>query len=157
MNSTYLDSLNERQREAVLATEGPVIVLAGAGSGKTKTLITRIAHLIQKGVEPQNIMAVTFTNKAAAEMKHRVEAALRGGMGDRGHRWAQPWMGFSSVLPEVSTFHSFCVKLLRAESHNIGFNRPFMIYDDDDVHSLLKKVLEEFDISSKNEIGRAHV
>jgi DNA helicase-2/ATP-dependent DNA helicase PcrA len=149
MNS-YLNSLNERQREAVLATEGPVIVLAGAGSGKTKTLITRIAHLIQKGVEPQNIMAVTFTNKAAAEMKHRVEAALRGGMGDRGHRWAQPWMGFSSHLPEVSTFHSFCVKLLRAESHNIGFNRPFMIYDDDDVHSLLKKVLEEFDISSKN-------
>lgn len=150
MNSTYLDSLNDRQREAVLATEGPVIVLAGAGSGKTKTLITRIAHLIQNGVEPQNIMAVTFTNKAAAEMKHRVQAALVGGAADRGHRWAQPWMGFSSVLPEVSTFHSFCVKLLRAESHNIGFNRPFMIYDDEDVRSLLKKVLQELDISDKN-------
>jgi DNA helicase-2/ATP-dependent DNA helicase PcrA len=149
MDLPYLASLNDAQREAVLATQGPVTVLAGAGSGKTKTLITRIAHLIHEGVEPSQILAVTFTNKAAAEMKHRVESVLRdnGGM----HlRWAQPWMGFSSYMPEVSTFHSFCVKLLRAEAHNIGFSRPFVIYDDDDVHSLVKKVLEEFDISNKN-------
>jgi DNA helicase II / ATP-dependent DNA helicase PcrA len=147
MESPYLNSLNDRQREAVEATSGPVIVLAGAGSGKTKTLITRVAHLIHNGAEPSSILAVTFTNKAAAEMKHRVSTVMRG---DHGHRWAQPWMGFSSHLPEVSTFHSFCVKLLRAESHILGFSRPFMIYDDDDQLSLLKKVLVEFDISPKN-------
>jgi DNA helicase-2/ATP-dependent DNA helicase PcrA len=146
---SYLDSLNDKQREAVLAIEGPVTVLAGAGSGKTKTLITRIAHLIAQGVEPSAILAVTFTNKAASEMKHRVEGILRGSS-NMPLRWAQPWMGFSSYMPEVSTFHSFCVKLLRAEAHNLGFTRPFVIYDDDDVLSLIKKVLEEFDISSKN-------
>src|SRR5690606_34678747 len=93
---------------------------------------------------------VTFTNKAAAEMKHRVEGVLRGGDNNFHIRWAQPWMGFSSHMPEVSTFHSFCVKLLRNESHYLGYTRPFMIYDDGDQLSLLKKVLEEFDISSKN-------
>src|SRR5690606_26596694 len=110
--SDYLSSLNERQREAVLLTDGPVIVLAGAGSGKTKTLITRVAHLMEKGVAPSSILAVTFTNKAAAEMKervHRVLASMSGGDWD-GLRWAQPWMGFSGYMPEVSTFHSFCVK-----------------------------------------------
>lgn len=150
MESLYLNGLNDKQLAAVLATEGPVTVLAGAGSGKTKTLITRIAHLIHKGVEPSRILAVTFTNKAAAEMKHRVEGILRSGNNQFHIRWAQPWMGFSSYMPEVSTFHSFCVKLLRNEAHAIGFTRPFMIYDDDDQLSLLKKVLEEFDISSKN-------
>ncbi len=149
-----LASLNEKQREAVLATEGPVTVLAGAGSGKTKTLITRIAYLIQKGVDPSNILAVTFTNKAAAEMKHRVEGILRSGNSAFHIRWSQPWMGFSSYMPEVSTFHSFCVKLLRNEAHHLGYTRPFMIYDDDDQLSLLKKVLEEFDISPKNAIPK---
>jgi len=150
MTYPHLASLNEKQRDAVLATEGPVTVLAGAGSGKTKTLISRIAHLIHQGVNPANILAVTFTNKAAAEMKHRVEAVLRGSGNNFQIRWAQPWMGFSSHMPEVSTFHSFCVKLLRNESHLMGYTRPFMIYDDDDQLSLLKKVLEEFDISPKN-------
>ncbi len=148
MDSPYLSSLNDRQREAVLATKGPVIVLAGAGSGKTKTLITRIAHLIHEGAEPSEIMAVTFTNKAAAEMKHRVEAVLRQNQASLGRPWAQPWMGFSAFLPEVSTFHSFCVKFLRAEYQ--GFTRPFVIYDDEDQLSLLKKILEEFDINPKN-------
>ena len=150
MDSPYLSSLNDRQREAVLAIEGPVTVLAGAGSGKTKTLITRIAHLIHKGVDPSQILAVTFTNKAAAEMKRRVEAVLRGAGNGFEPRWAQPWMGFSSYMPEVSTFHSFCVKLLRQEAHVLGYTRPFMIYDDDDQLSLMKKVLQEFDISPKN-------
>ncbi len=143
---TYLQSLNERQREAVEATEGPVIVLAGAGSGKTKTLITRVAHLIYKGVAPHQILAVTFTNKAAAEMKHRVQAVMSRSVEGR---WAEPWMGFSSSFPEVSTFHSFCVKLLRAESHRLGFQRPFMIYDDDDQLSLLKKIVEDLGQDSK--------
>lgn len=147
----YLNSLNERQRQAVEATDGPVIVLAGAGSGKTKTLITRVAHLINKGVDPSSILAVTFTNKAAAEMKKRVETILRELHADRmQHHWSQPWMGFSNFLPEVSTFHSFCVKLLRNELHALGYTRPFIIYDDDDQYSLLKKVLEEFDINTKN-------
>jgi DNA helicase-2/ATP-dependent DNA helicase PcrA len=150
MNLPYLSSLNDRQRDAVLALDGPVTVLAGAGSGKTKTLITRIAHLIHEGVPPSQILAVTFTNKAAAEMKRRVEAVLRAGDSGYAPRWAQPWMGFSSYMPEVSTFHSFCVKLLRQEAFVLGYTRPFMIYDDDDQHSLIKKVLEEFDISSKN-------
>ncbi len=150
MDSPHLDSLNEKQLAAVLATEGPVTVLAGAGSGKTKTLITRIAHLIHKGINPSSILAVTFTNKAAAEMKRRVETVLRGSDSSYQPRWAQPWMGFSSYMPEVSTFHSFCVKLLRNEAHTIGFTRPFMIYDDDDQLSLLKKTLEDFDISPKN-------
>lgn len=145
-----LSSLNERQRQAAEATEGPVIVLAGAGSGKTKTLITRIAYLIHKGVDPASILAVTFTNKAAAEMKHRVALALKEARPNFQGRWAQPWMGFSQAMPEVSTFHSFCVKLLRQESHVLGFVRPFMIYDDDDTHSLLKKILDEFDINPKN-------
>lgn len=143
----------------MLATEGPVIVLAGAGSGKTKTLITRIAHLITKGVKPSNILAVTFTNKAAAEMKERVMKLLNetGGGGLQGMRWAQPWMGFSGFLPEVSTFHSFCVKLLRAESHAMGYTRPFVIYDDDDTLSLLKRCCEEFDIDTKNAKGFKHM
>jgi DNA helicase II / ATP-dependent DNA helicase PcrA len=142
----YLSSLNERQKEAVEATDGPVIVLAGAGSGKTKTLITRVAHLVAKGVQPNHILAVTFTNKAAAEMKHRVQAVMTRSMPGR---WAEPWMGFSSSFPEVSTFHSFCVKLLRAESHRVGFTRPFMIYDDGDQLSLLKKIVEDIGQDSK--------
>lgn len=155
MEYPYLLALNERQRQAVEATEGPVIVLAGAGSGKTKMLITRVAHLIKKGVDPASILAVTFTNKAAAEMKKRVEGILREiHAGRHQHQWAQPWMGFSHVLPEVSTFHSFCVKLLRNELHALGFTRPFVIYDDDDVNSLIKKVLEEFDINTKNAVPK---
>ncbi|RYZ99340.1 MAG: ATP-dependent DNA helicase PcrA, partial [Proteobacteria bacterium] len=144
-----LNGLNEKQREAAEATEGPVMILAGAGSGKTKTLITRIAYLIHKGVEPASILAVTFTNKAAAEMKHRVERVLAESRPHTMNRWAQPWMGFSHSMPEVSTFHSFCVKLLRQESHNLGFTRPFMIYDDDDTNSLIKKILDHFDINPK--------
>ena len=152
MNTSYLDALNEKQREAAEAIAGPVIVLAGAGSGKTKTLITRMAHLIQNGVEPSSILAVTFTNKAAAEMKHRVHSVLSN-LQHRswsGGQWAQPWMGFSAQMPEVSTFHSFCVKLLRNETNALGFTRPFIIYDDSDQLSLIKKILDEYDISSKN-------
>ncbi|HEY8279154.1 MAG TPA: UvrD-helicase domain-containing protein, partial [Bdellovibrionota bacterium] len=149
MDSPYLSSLNDKQKQAVLLADGPVIVLAGAGSGKTKTLITRIAHLIQQGKNPSSILAVTFTNKAAAEMKHRVEHVLRSGNNAFQLRWSQPWMGFSSYMPEVSTFHSFCVKLLRAESQELGFTRPFVIYDDDQL-SLIKKVLGEFNIDTKN-------
>lgn len=145
----YLQDLNPSQRQAVEATHGPVIVLAGAGSGKTKTLISRIAHLIRQGADPSSILAVTFTNKAAGEMKHRVALALGGGESPFSGRFAQPWMGFSAYAPEVSTFHSFCVKLLRAEAALLGYTRPFVIYDDADQLSLLKKIVEELNINSK--------
>ena len=144
----YLSDLNERQREAVEATDGPVCVLAGAGSGKTKMLISRIAHLIHKGVAPEQILAVTFTNKAAGEMKERVARAISQS-GVHGLYWAQPWMGFSGKAPEVSTFHSFCVKVLRAESEYIGYPQPFVIYDDEDQISVIKSVLKELNIDAK--------
>ncbi len=144
-----LSDLNERQREAAVATQGPVIVLAGAGSGKTKMLISRIAHLMQEGVPASQILAVTFTNKAAGEMKHRVSSLLSQLRIQSGH-WAQPWMGFSQHTPEVSTFHSFCVKVLRQEADLLGLARPFVIYDDGDQLSLLKKILDELNIDPKS-------
>ncbi|NUM88492.1 MAG: UvrD-helicase domain-containing protein [Bdellovibrionales bacterium] len=142
-----LSDLNERQREAATVTQGPVIVLAGAGSGKTKMLISRIAHLMREGVPASQILAVTFTNKAAGEMKHRVSALLTD---LHAAHWAQPWMGFSAFTPEVSTFHSFCVKVLRQEADLLGYARPFVIYDDSDQLSVLKKILDELNIDPKS-------
>ncbi|MCO5141455.1 MAG: UvrD-helicase domain-containing protein [Oligoflexia bacterium] len=146
----YLQELNTAQREAAETIDGPVIVLAGAGSGKTKTLISRIAYLIQNGVSPSQILAVTFTNKAAGEMKERVQKVLSNSSQGLNSAWAKPWMGFSRFMPEVSTFHSFCVKLLRNETTALGYDRPFVIYDDDDQVSLLKKILKSQDIDPKN-------
>ncbi|MBI4482622.1 MAG: UvrD-helicase domain-containing protein [Acidobacteria bacterium] len=122
-----LAALNEHQREAVLHTEGPMLILAGAGSGKTRVITHRIAYLIQKGLAPpEQILAVTFTNKAAEEMKQRVVALLSG------LPEARPW---------VSTFHSFCVKLLRREMEGLGYGRDFVIYDTDDQRRLLREIL----------------
>ncbi len=130
--------LNEPQREAVLATEGPLIVLAGAGSGKTKMLTSRIAYLIQeKRIAPYQVLAVTFTNKAAAEMRERVEKLL-------GHT------GTSSNGPEIGTFHSVCVRLLRREIAKTPFTKPFVIYDDSDQLSLIKKAMTTLQIDEKN-------
>lgn len=146
----YLLELNAEQRSAVELLHGPLIILAGAGSGKTKTLVARVVHLIRNGVSPQEILAVTFTNKAAKEMKERVGKALyECGIQSLDNQWAQPWMGFSYHAPEVSTFHSFCVKLLRAEASRLGFSRPFVIYDDSDQLSLIKKIVEYLNISEK--------
>lgn len=129
-----IDSLNPAQKEAVLCTEGPLLVLAGAGSGKTRVLTHRIAHLVEDlGVAPWQIMAITFTNKAAAEMRERLGGLI--GSNARG-MW-------------VSTFHSMCVRILRADCERIGFSQGFTIYDDDDSKRLMKQILEELNVDAK--------
>lgn len=129
-----IDSLNPAQKEAVLCTEGPLLVLAGAGSGKTRVLTYRIANLIEnKGVAPWQILAITFTNKAAAEMRERLGALV--GSNSRG-MW-------------VSTFHSMCVRILRADAERLGFTKAFTIYADDDSKRLFKDIMSELDIDPK--------
>jgi DNA helicase-2/ATP-dependent DNA helicase PcrA len=132
---SLLDQLNEQQREAVTQTEGPLLVLAGAGSGKTRVITYKIAYLIQhQGVEPEGILAVTFTNKAAEQMRERVRRLLRSRAG------AQPW---------ISTFHSLCVRLLRRDGPAAGISRDFTIYDEEDQQSLVKRALKELDLDGK--------
>ena len=129
-----IDSLNPAQKEAVLKTEGPVLILAGAGSGKTRVLTTRIAHLMKnKGVHPSNILAITFTNKAANEMKERVEETIDSDVKDM-------W---------ITTFHSCCVRILRKDINRIGYNRSFVIYDSSDQVTLVKDCLKELNLSDK--------
>ncbi len=129
-----IDTLNDPQREAVLTTEGPLLVLAGAGSGKTRVLTYRIAHLIDDlGAEPWQILAITFTNKAATEMRERLMALV-------GPRSRGMW---------VSTFHAMCVRILRTDAERIGFTRSFTIYDTDDQKRLYKEVMAELDIDPK--------
>jgi DNA helicase II / ATP-dependent DNA helicase PcrA len=124
----YLKGLNERQCEAVTTTDGPLMIVAGAGSGKTKVLTTRIAHLMANGVDSFNILALTFTNKAAAEMKERVEHIL-------GNREARNLY--------IGTFHSVFARILRGEAHRIGYPNSFTIYDTDDSKSVVKAVTQE--------------
>lgn len=127
----YLKGLNDRQKEAVLHGEGPLLILAGAGSGKTRVLTHKIAYLIEKrGIYPGNILAITFTNKAANEMKERIENLLAGDVEDI-------WMG---------TFHSVCVRILRRDIDKIGYERSFSIYDRDDQITLIKECIKEMDL-----------
>jgi len=137
--SNIIDQLNDKQKEAVLTLDGPLLVVAGPGSGKTKVLTHRIAYLIQQGVAPQNILAVTFTNKAANEMKERVQKLLAR------NRFAKP--GTPAHLPTLGTFHSVCARLLRSEASFIGFKKDFVIFDDKDSLALIKKVMNELEIS----------
>jgi DNA helicase-2/ATP-dependent DNA helicase PcrA len=130
----YLNELNEEQRVAVEHTEGPVMVLAGAGSGKTRVLTYRIAHLIKLGVPPFNILALTFTNKAAREMKIRIAKIV----GESEAR--NIWMG---------TFHSVFAKILRLEADKIGYPKNFTIYDTDDSRRLLKEIIKERNLDDK--------
>lgn len=131
--SDLLEGLNDPQRQAVLHEDGPLLLLAGAGSGKTRALTHRVAHLIcERGVPAWRIMAVTFTNKAAAEMRERLEALL--GQGE---------------LPWISTFHSSCARILRQEIHHLGYGRDFTIYDDQDQLRLLRDLLKAQQISEK--------
>ena len=128
------DSLNEKQREAVFTTEGPLLLLAGAGSGKTRVLTHRIAYMIENnGVNPWNIMAITFTNKAAGEMRERVDQIV----------------GFGSDSIWVSTFHSTCVRILRRHIDRLGFDNNFTIYDADDQKTVMKEVCKRLEIDTK--------
>ena len=130
----YLDSLNEPQREGVVNTEGPCMVIAGAGSGKTRVLTFRIAHLIQaKRVDPFNILALTFTNKAAGEMRNRIESVV-------GTEARNLWMG---------TFHSIFARILRYEADRLGYPSNFSIYDTDDSKTLLRQIIKELNLDDK--------
>ena len=129
----YLESLNEQQKEAVLHTEGPLLVVAGAGTGKTKTLTHRFIHLIHTGVPAQEILATTFTNKAAGEMNERVSEML----------------GSDDGLPTMSTFHSLGVRILREHHNKIGVNKYFNILDSQDRMSLIKQAMKIEDIDPK--------
>ncbi|MDF2673744.1 MAG: family ATPase [Clostridiales bacterium] len=128
-----LNTLNNEQREAVITTDGPLLILAGAGSGKTRVLTYRIAYLIQNGVYPGSILAITFTNKASQEMKERVAALV----GDEANKM---W---------ISTFHSTCVRILRQDIEKIGFSKNFVIYDTQDQEKVIKDCLKELNIDDK--------
>lgn len=128
------DTLNEQQKLGVMTTEGPVLILAGAGSGKTRVLTHRTAYLIEeKGVNPYNIMAITFTNKAAGEMRERIDALV----------------GYGSESIWVSTFHSTCVRILRRHIDRIGYDTNFTIYDSDDSKSVMKEICKRLNIDTK--------
>lgn len=129
-----LDGLNPQQRKAAQTLEGPVLILAGAGSGKTRALTYRIANLIDHGIAPWNILAITFTNKAAKEMRERVSALV-------GERGSDVW---------VSTFHAMCARILRRDIEKLGYTRSFTIYDDDDQTSVLKDLFKQFGIDDKS-------
>jgi DNA helicase-2/ATP-dependent DNA helicase PcrA len=131
----YLQGLNAPQREAVIHRDGPLMIVAGAGSGKTKVLTTRIAHLMATGVDAFNILALTFTNKAAKEMKERIEKVL-------GNNEARNLY--------IGTFHSVFARILRGEAHNIGYPNNFTIYDTDDTKSVIKTVVNELNLDDKH-------
>ena len=136
---SILDGLNKEQREAAEHIDGPVLILAGAGSGKTRTVTYRIAHMVrEKGVSPLNILALTFTNKAAKEMKERAEALV----GNDIHNL------------QISTFHSFSVRLLRIYGEKLGYGKNFNIYDTDDQKSLISKIMKELNVQDDSTPGK---
>ena len=137
--SDLLKGLNDKQLEAAEHTEGPLLILAGAGSGKTRVLTHRIGYLIEKGVMPWQILAITFTNKAAQEMRERVDLLLAGKGAD--------------VF--VSTFHSLCVTILRRDIDKLGYGRDFTIYDTDDQRTLMREVIKALNLDTKTYRDRA--
>ena len=128
-----LNDLNDNQRDAVMTTEGPLLIIAGAGSGKTRVLTYRIAYLIEHGVDPFNILAITFTNKAAKEMRDRVNDVVDGGN--------RVW---------VSTFHSMCVRILRRFADRLGFTNDFAIYDTDDAKGIMREAIKARNLDTKS-------
>ena len=133
-----LEGLNEKQREAVEYLEGPLLILAGAGSGKTRTLTHRIANLIYHGVAQNRMLAVTFTNKAANEMRERLWRLLQ-------NEKETPPRNF---MPYMGTFHGTCVKILRIEAEVAGLDKDFVIYDSDDQIALIKRILKDLHLNT---------
>ena len=139
LSTSLLDDLNPDQKKAVKATEGPVLILAGDGSGKTRVLTYRVAYLIQeKKVPPESILMVTFTNKAAGEMRDRILKLLDYNL--------QPT---TYNLPIMGTFHSFCARILRTEAEFLGLSKSFTIYDETESLAIIKTILGQKGISSK--------
>lgn len=137
---TTKETLNKEQKRAVAQLEGPLLILAGAGSGKTKVLTSRIAHMLEEGIDPSHILAITFTNKAAREMKERIATMV--GLDQARKLW-------------VSTFHSMGNRILRRHIHKLGYENNFAIYDRDDSLKLLKKVIKAMDLDNKKYSPRA--
>ncbi len=134
-----LQDLNERQIEAVKCIKGPLLVVAGAGSGKTRVLTHRVAYMIERGIGPHNILAVTFTNKAAGEMKERIESLL----------------GQQSSMPFIGTFHALGVRILRVEMEHLGHDKNFSIFDTTDTKSLMRHILKDQNIDVKKYTPKA--
>src|SRR3989344_2561619 len=132
----HLEGLNENQKKAALHTKGPLLIVAGAGAGKTKTITHRIVNLIKEGVPPEKILAVTFTNKAAKEMRDRILTEIER-------------LGGQNTLPHVSTFHSLGVYMIKENARTLGLNRHFTILDENDSYSFIKEILKELDIESE--------
>lgn len=137
MNGDFLKELNKEQKQAVLETEGPMIILAGAGSGKTKVITSKVIYLIAKDVAPDNILCVTFTNKAANEMKERIQKALI------------KLDKKNSSKPLVTTFHSLCAKILRIDGKHIGISNRFLIYDQQEQIDVIKEAINKLGLSPK--------
>ncbi|MBP5716359.1 MAG: UvrD-helicase domain-containing protein, partial [Bacteroidales bacterium] len=136
MDTSYLDSLNPSQRAAVEYCDGPQLVIAGAGSGKTRVLTVKIAHLLKNGYQPNEIIALTFTKKAATEMQERIQAMVGGKLSHR------LWMG---------TFHSLFSRILRREAERLGFRSDFTIYDQQDSRNLVKTIIKEMGLDEKQQ------
>ena len=132
-DTVFLEGLNDRQAEAVRSIDGPLLILAGAGSGKTRVLTHRAGYLLEQGADPWSILCITFTNKAAGEMRERVDQLI-------------PGIGESIF---VSTFHSMCVRMLRRDIERLGFSRDFTIYDTDDQRTLMKHVIKALELDPK--------
>ena len=159
-----LENLNERQRKAVVATSGPVLIIAGPGSGKTKVLTHRIAYIIGKEkINPTNILAVTFTNKAAQEMKSRVGALLKKTVyannssiyEKSADNFNTEYLIPNTQYPIIGTFHNICVRILRQEAEAVGYKKSFVIYDADDQISMIKKIMKELQVNSEQFNPRA--
>ncbi len=157
---SHLSSLNQQQRRAVEAIHGPVLILAGAGTGKTKVIACRIAHLIQHGIAAQHILAVTFTNKAAREMRERIQnlvprntrpgiKAEKSRAGGDSHNSLARHRGAAAAQPTICTFHSLCVRILRQHIEKLGYKRNFVIYDESEQIGVIKKILAQ--ISARGE------
>src|SRR5512137_1339037 len=138
--SLNLSTLNPQQRQAVETVKGPVLILAGAGTGKTRVITFRIAHMIRQGIAPGNILGVTFTNKAAREMKERVQKLLPRKLREKKEEKDQ------SHRPTICTFHSLCVRILRQHIEKLGYKRNFVIYDESDQQGAIKRILSHISI-----------